>query len=770
MKKGQWGARLVVAAAMIATAGLFFYWDQVKQESYTSLQDQLNEIQLQRFEELKGGQVKNLALEAARQVNEFAEKMRAEVESAADSKPLRQAARTPVQIKSKIQAWEKIQKEHGSWASGTLTDEKGIVLASTEKKLLGTNWEQSGNFKSAVFQRMTRLRLEQEKNGEFSRICISVPCLTDQGAFAGLLEVQVPFPAEMVENWRSKNGVLTMLGNEQGQRLTRGPSEAFPKNFGSLLGKNQAETEGYIKSLSSAYSRAVWEGSNYLLGIASTLLPGVKVFSLLKVSGLEKLVQPGARNTPAYLDPVIWAGLTVVFLISWLLLMFVRSPQTGVPVKRINQKLGAMLRGEETLEPVFEAEGGGEWEAFLDLLNELIQRTQNLPTPGPERLTEPAEVEQFSKLNLELSELRQSYDQALAKNLALEHQYEEQDRLNRELQLTLQATESEQKNFAMTTEWLEKVKEAGTVRITAIQNMSEDLKATLVVIKNYISSILSSGEGKITDTEQEFLGVVINKSARLERQINDLLDLSHMESADAQLYLAPAEIGSMIQDVILNAQPQAETKQIKLISEIQAQLPKVKMDGDRLGQVFINLMQQAIKITPVGGTIRVLATQSVTDVVVKIQDGGAPLTLEQARNVFSSFHGLETVSGQALAGSGLRFAIVKQIMDRHHGSVTIRGIPDQGNEVVVTLPIQGQAAAELEKQAPTVKTDELVVMRLNGESQEGKEKSEPEVPPAVDLSEFMGREAGAPGGEFAVENEDLDKLLKDIENSENKKS
>lgn len=769
MKKGQWGSRLAVAAAMIATAGLFFYWDQVRQESYASLQDQLNEIQLQRFEELKGGQVKNLALEAAKQVNLFAEKIRAEVESAADLKPLRQTARTPGQIKSKIQAWEKIQKEHGSWVSGTLTDEKGFILASTEKKFLGTSWAQKSDFKSAAFQRMTRLRLEQEENGEFTRICVSVPCLSDQVAFAGLLEVQVRLPAEMVESWKSKNGVLTMLGNDQGQRLTRGPSEAFPKNFGSLLGKNQAETEGYIKSLASAYSRAVWEGSNYLLGVGSTLLPGVKVFSLLKVSGLEKLVQPVTRSTPAYLDPVIWAGLGLIFLASLLLLMFTHPPQIAGSVKRINQKLGAMLRGEEKLEPIFEADGGGEWEAFLDLLNDLIQRVQNFSTAGPERSTEPAEVEQFSKLNLELSELRQSYDQALAKNLALEHQYEEQDRLNRELQLTLQATESEQKNFAMTSEWLEKVKEAGTVRITAIQNMSEDLKATLIVIKNYISSILSSGEGKITDTEQEFLGVVINKSARLERQINDLLDLSHMESADAQLYLAPAEIGSMIQDVILNAQPQAETKQIKLLSELQPQLPKVKMDGDRLGQVFVNLMQQAIKITPVGGSIRILATQSVTDVVVKIQDGGTPLTPEQARNVFSNFHGSETVSGQALAGSGLRFAIVKQIMDRHHGSVTIRGIPDQGNEVVVTLPIQGQEAEE-EKSFPAAKSEDLVVMRRDEEADAGKGKTEPEAPPAVDLSEFMGRESGAPGAEFAVENEDLDKLLKDIENSENKKN
>jgi signal transduction histidine kinase len=232
--------------------------------------------------------------------------------------------------------------------------------------------------------------------------------------------------------------------------------------------------------------------------------------------------------------------------------------------------------------------------------------------------------------------------------------------------------------------------ESESVRLGAIQALSSELKATLSIIRKYVSEVVGSS-GAISGPQQEFMGAVINKSARLERLVNDLQDLSQIQSA--QTDESQVDLTALTEDLVTSAQAQAESKKLSLEFQAEAGLPAVSGDPKRLSQALNVLLNQAIKVTPLGGTVKVSLGLSGPDLELRVSDQGMPLDPDKAGMIFTAFHAADTEAGAELIGTGLRLPLVRAIAEAHGGSVKAEPLGSQGKAFVFRLPLAAPGAA-----------------------------------------------------------------------------
>ncbi|HTA17057.1 MAG TPA: histidine kinase dimerization/phospho-acceptor domain-containing protein, partial [bacterium] len=219
----------------------------------------------------------------------------------------------------------------------------------------------------------------------------------------------------------------------------------------------------------------------------------------------------------------------------------------------------------------------------------------------------------------------------------------ESKNLSAQVQDLMRALEEQRKVAEKAQEGMAR-KEAEVVRLAAVNTLSSELKATLTVIKNYISTMLGS-QGAISDAQQEFLGVVINKSARLERLINDLVELSEIGSGVKPLRLENVTPSSLVQEALVNARPQAEHKKISLEFAESGNLSAVNVDKEKIGGVIRSLLSQAIKVTSRSEKIGLLLSERENSVELRVTDPGMSLPPDRAGKVFAQFHGVDSQAG-----------------------------------------------------------------------------------------------------------------------------
>ncbi|MCX7698881.1 MAG: ATP-binding protein [Candidatus Goldbacteria bacterium] len=226
--------------------------------------------------------------------------------------------------------------------------------------------------------------------------------------------------------------------------------------------------------------------------------------------------------------------------------------------------------------------------------------------------------------------------------------------------------------------------EKENMRMEAILMMNTELKGVLSVIKTYISSVLG-GEGKITDAQQQFLGVVINKSARLERLINDLTELARLEKGEIKLARQPIDVNTIIQDVIFAIQPQADIKKIELKVNFSPTLTNCLGDAARLSNVITQLLNQALKVSPRGSKIIIETKEEKERVLMKFTDFGMSMPQTKANSLFINFHGPESSAGPEFANTGLRFPIIKAIINNMGGEIWIESEIGKGKTFIISL-------------------------------------------------------------------------------------
>jgi two-component system phosphate regulon sensor histidine kinase PhoR len=234
------------------------------------------------------------------------------------------------------------------------------------------------------------------------------------------------------------------------------------------------------------------------------------------------------------------------------------------------------------------------------------------------------------------------------------------------------------------------------IRKDFVANVSHELRTPLTSIKGYIEALLDGAKDD-PDTSTKFLDIILKQSDRLNLILEDLLQLSKIESGQVLFKREPLHIQSVIERTLAMIKPIADKKGHRLLSFVDDDLPAVLGDEDRLMQVLSNLLDNAVKYTPEKGTITVAAHPvwddaeqttiamavelSVTDTGIGIPEGDRP-------RVFERFYRVDKARSRDLGGTGLGLAIVRHIVEGLGGRVWVEGNVPTGSRFVVRLPIQ----------------------------------------------------------------------------------
>lgn len=223
-----------------------------------------------------------------------------------------------------------------------------------------------------------------------------------------------------------------------------------------------------------------------------------------------------------------------------------------------------------------------------------------------------------------------------------------------------------------------------TMRSDFVANVSHELKTPLTSIKGFVETLR---DGAIDDREnaRHFLEIIADHTERLNSLINDLLDLSYLESEKARLTKEDVPLAALAGQVVSGFQAQAKPKAITILNEIDAGA-RVRADRAKLEQVLTNLIDNAIKFNKEKGSIRIYSANEGQNLKVTIEDTGAGIPAKDLPRIFERFYRVDKARSRELGGTGLGLAIVKHIIELHNGSVGLDSAEGHGSSFWFTLP------------------------------------------------------------------------------------
>jgi two-component sensor histidine kinase len=212
----------------------------------------------------------------------------------------------------------------------------------------------------------------------------------------------------------------------------------------------------------------------------------------------------------------------------------------------------------------------------------------------------------------------------------------------------------------------------------------------LATIKNAVQLLLKGKTGEINETQLNFLSMAEKNINRLTNILNDLLDLSRIESGKLGMKFEELDLQGSIDFLLSSLRPQADAKPIHLEKDVPKDLPFVYGDREKVDQILTNLIGNAIKFTPEGG--KVVVSAKLMDgvrntVAISVQDNGIGIPDHQMEKVFEKFHQLESPLHHSRSGTGLGLAIAKGLVEAHQGRIWAESEVGKGSTFTFTLPL-----------------------------------------------------------------------------------
>ncbi len=229
-----------------------------------------------------------------------------------------------------------------------------------------------------------------------------------------------------------------------------------------------------------------------------------------------------------------------------------------------------------------------------------------------------------------------------------------------------------------------------------VATVSHELRTPMTSIRGYVDVLLMGAAGAVNENQAHFLNIIKNNTERLNILVNDLLDVSRIESGRVTLSPQALDMREIAEDVIGDVlrRSQEENKPMALSLDSPKKLPHVYGDVERVRQILANLVDNAYHYTPENGTItvRIYSPNGGKEVQVDVKDNGVGIPLEDQPRVFERFYRGEHPLVLATPGTGLGLSIVKQIVEMHKGRIWMKstGVPGDGSTFSFTLPIYEQ--------------------------------------------------------------------------------
>ncbi len=238
-----------------------------------------------------------------------------------------------------------------------------------------------------------------------------------------------------------------------------------------------------------------------------------------------------------------------------------------------------------------------------------------------------------------------------------------------------------------------------------VSTVSHELRTPLTAIKGYVDLMIGGKTGDMNPVQTEFLGMVQASTRRLTDLINDMLDISRIESGRIAVRQETVEFVPVVREAIRMMINQADARGVTLYLDVgTAPLSPVRGDRDRIMQVLVNLISNAIKYTPSGGKITVSFEQEDSVITTCITDTGIGINTEDQNRLFQKFFRADNSTTREVGGTGLGLAITKAILERMHGTIRVESESGNGSRFYFTLP----AASESSESEPTMKMETMV--------------------------------------------------------------
>lgn len=218
-----------------------------------------------------------------------------------------------------------------------------------------------------------------------------------------------------------------------------------------------------------------------------------------------------------------------------------------------------------------------------------------------------------------------------------------------------------------------------------ISIVSHELRSPLTSIKGYVDILLSGDLGDVPGHMREYLEIASANSHRLSNLIDDMLDISRIESGKLNLSFEKVDIKYLCEVVCLTMKTQAEAKKQSICLDVSPGL-NISADMERLQQAITNLVSNAIKYTPENGTINITAKAQDQQIYISIQDNGMGISAEHQKRLFEKFFRVKNESTRNIGGTGLGLSITKSIVEAHHGKITVESKLNHGSTFTITLP------------------------------------------------------------------------------------
>jgi PAS domain S-box-containing protein len=236
--------------------------------------------------------------------------------------------------------------------------------------------------------------------------------------------------------------------------------------------------------------------------------------------------------------------------------------------------------------------------------------------------------------------------------------------------------------------------EVARMKSDIVSTVSHELRTPMTAIKGFLELILMGTTGHVSEEQRHFLSIVKTNVDRLADLVEDLLNLSKIETGQLSLQLELVSFPIVLQNVLDSLQGEIEEKGLELIVEVPLDLPPVQVDRDRLFQILTNLVSNAYKYTPAGGRICITATPQDGFLRAAVVDTGIGILEEDRVKIFDPFFRAEHPLVQNSSGTGLGLSIVKDLVKMHGGELEVSSEPGKGSEFSFTIPLAPLEDAE----------------------------------------------------------------------------
>ena len=225
-----------------------------------------------------------------------------------------------------------------------------------------------------------------------------------------------------------------------------------------------------------------------------------------------------------------------------------------------------------------------------------------------------------------------------------------------------------------------------------VATVSHELRTPLTSMMGFLEMIRDGEAGQLTEDQKRFLAIIYRSSERLQRLVGDLLFVARLDASGLQLHFAPTRLDEIARELVDSSAALARAREVDLEPDL-AETPALLGDHERLVQLVGNLLSNALKFTPAGGTVTVRTFVDGDSAVLEVADTGIGIPAAEQDRVFQRFFRSSTATEQAIPGTGLGLVISRAIVEAHGGTITVTSKIGAGTCFRVELPLEPEEAA-----------------------------------------------------------------------------